>query len=81
MQAPDNETMSMTVLISWRIYYTRRVMPGGVSVLLPVLIAIIESGTIYATSLLASLLTFLLGSNVRFLTVNIVPPIMVSLLN
>lgn len=65
-----------SALISWRIYRTRRAIPGGVSVLLPVLIAIIESGTIYAASLLASLLTFLSGSNARFLAVNIIPPIM-----
>ncbi|KAG1822018.1 uncharacterized protein BJ212DRAFT_936670 [Suillus subaureus] len=51
-----------TTLISWRIYHSRRSMSDN-PVLLPVLIVVIESGALYATSVLALLLAFLTGSN------------------
>ncbi|KAG1887691.1 NUC071 domain-containing protein [Suillus subluteus] len=51
-----------TTLISRRIYRSRRLMSDGLADLLPVVIVIIESGALYATSVLALLLAFSTGS-------------------
>ncbi|KAG1730683.1 uncharacterized protein EDB91DRAFT_749501 [Suillus paluster] len=47
-----------TILIAWRIHRTRHFMPGGLGALLPIFIVVIESGVLYATSVLALLITF-----------------------
>ncbi|KAG2143090.1 hypothetical protein DEU56DRAFT_733267 [Suillus clintonianus] len=67
--------VTCTTLIAWRIYRTRRFMPGGLGVFLPVLIVIVESGALYATSALAFLLAFLLGSNGQYTILDVIPPI------
>ncbi|KAG1825274.1 hypothetical protein EV424DRAFT_1320297 [Suillus variegatus] len=64
-----------TVSIAWRIYHTRRSMPGGLANLLPVFIVVIESGALYATSVLALLISFLVGSNGEYIMLGIIPPI------
>lgn len=64
-----------TTLISWRIYRTRRQTSDGLADLLPVVIVIIESGALYATSVLALLLAFLTGSNGQYPAMDIAPPI------
>ncbi|KAG2107032.1 uncharacterized protein F5147DRAFT_637122 [Suillus discolor] len=64
-----------TVSIAWRIYHTRSSMPGGLSNLLPVFIVVIESGALYATSVLALLISFLIGSNGEYIMLGVIPPI------
>ena len=71
---------NLAALIAWRIYRTRRFMPDGLTALLPVLIVIVESGALYATTVLALLVTFLTGSNGQYTVLDIVTPIVVSLL-
>jgi hypothetical protein len=66
----------MTGLISWRIY--RHSKSGGPAAFLPVLIVVVESGILYATSVLALLLAFLTGSNGQYPAMDIGPPIVVS---
>jgi hypothetical protein len=70
-----------TVSIAWRIYHTRRFMPGGLAALLPVFIVVIESGALYATSVLALLISFLVGSNSEYIMLDVIPPIVVSVMN
>ncbi|KAG1742744.1 uncharacterized protein EDB91DRAFT_1201141 [Suillus paluster] len=75
---PDLQTshdQSIAALIAWRIYRTRRFMPDGLGSFLPVFIVIIESGALYAMSVLALLVTSLVGSNGRFVIVCVIPPI------
>lgn len=64
-----------TVSIAWQIYHTRRFMPGGLAALLPVFIVVIESGALYATSVLALLISFLVGSNGEYIMLDVIPPI------
>ncbi|KAG2035259.1 hypothetical protein BDR03DRAFT_1012766 [Suillus americanus] len=64
-----------TSLISWRIYHSRRSISGDPVPLLPILIVVIESGALYATSVLALLLAFLMGSNGQYPAMDIAPPI------
>lgn len=64
-----------TTLISWRIYRSRRSISDGPAALLPVLIVIVESGALYAISVLALLLAFLTGSNGQYPAMDIAPPI------
>ncbi|KAG2153618.1 uncharacterized protein EDB93DRAFT_227796 [Suillus bovinus] len=64
-----------TISIAWRIYQTRRFMPGGLATLLPVFIVVIESGALYATSVLALLISFLVGSNGEYIMLAVIPPI------
>ncbi|KAG2053307.1 hypothetical protein BDR06DRAFT_460710 [Suillus hirtellus] len=64
-----------TTLISWRLWRSRRSIPGGSADLLPVLIVIVEGGAIYATSVLALLLAFLTGSNGQYPAMDIGPPV------
>ncbi|KAG0699931.1 hypothetical protein DFH29DRAFT_934702 [Suillus ampliporus] len=69
-------SVTCTGLIAWRIYHTRRVMPGGFGSLLPVFIVIVESGALYSTSVLASLIAFLAGSNGKYPAVDVIPSVM-----
>jgi hypothetical protein len=68
----------MTGLISWRIYRSCRSKSDGPVPLLPVLIVVVESGILYATSVLALLLAFLTESNGQYPAMDIAPPIVVS---
>ncbi|KAG2141050.1 hypothetical protein DEU56DRAFT_281421 [Suillus clintonianus] len=68
-------SLTCTISIAWRIYHTRRLMPGGLATLLPVFIVVIESGALYATSVLALLISFLVSSNGEYIMLNIIPPI------
>ncbi|KAG1730668.1 uncharacterized protein EDB91DRAFT_1252529 [Suillus paluster] len=68
-------SVTCTISIAWRIYTTRRFMPGGLAALLPVFIVVIESGALYATSVLALLITFLIGSNGEYIMLDVIPPI------
>ncbi|KAG1840725.1 hypothetical protein DFJ58DRAFT_810085 [Suillus subalutaceus] len=61
-------TMLISSLISWRIYHSRRCMSDNPTHLLPVLIVVIESGALYAT-------TFLTGSNGQYPAMDIGPPV------
>lgn len=70
----------MTVLIARRIYRARRFVPGGLAALLPILIVTIESGTLYAISVLVLLVTLIAGSNAQCTVADIVVPIVVSFL-
>jgi hypothetical protein len=68
----------VTVLIAWRIYRTRRFLPGGIARLLPIFIVIVESGTLYTLSILVLLVTLLNGSNRQYVVPYAVVPIVVS---
>ncbi|KAG0703634.1 hypothetical protein DFH29DRAFT_803125 [Suillus ampliporus] len=68
-------SVACTILIAWRIYRTRRFMPKGLGTLLPVFIVVVESGALYATSILALLLTILTESNGQYIMRAIVTPI------
>ncbi|KAG1813858.1 uncharacterized protein BJ212DRAFT_1364106 [Suillus subaureus] len=68
-------SVTCTISIAWRIYHTRRFMPGGLAALLPVFIVVIESGALYATSVLALLISFLVGSNGEYILLGVIPPI------
>jgi len=70
----------MPVLIVWCIYRTRHFMPDGLAALLPVFIVIVESGALYATSVLALLVTLFTQSNGQYIMLDIVVPIVVSLI-
>ncbi|KAG1738650.1 uncharacterized protein EDB91DRAFT_1223855 [Suillus paluster] len=67
-------SVTCTTLIAWRIYRTGYFMPDGLGPFLPVFIVIIESGALYTTSVLALLVTSLVGSNGKFVMVCIIPP-------
>ncbi|KAG1733276.1 hypothetical protein EDB19DRAFT_1731152 [Suillus lakei] len=69
-------SVTCTTLIAWRIYRTRRLMSDGFAAFLPVLIVIVESGALYTTSILATLLAYLTGSG--FPILDAVTPIVVS---
>ncbi|KAG0706878.1 hypothetical protein DFH29DRAFT_797637 [Suillus ampliporus] len=64
-----------TTSIAWRIYRTRRFMSDGLDVFLPVFIVIIESAALYATSAIALLVTFLVGTNGHYTVLDVIPPI------
>ncbi|KAG1754941.1 uncharacterized protein EDB91DRAFT_1042985 [Suillus paluster] len=68
-------SVTSTILISWRIYRTRRFLPEGLAAFLPVLVVVVESGTLYATSMLMLLLTFLIGSNGQYVMLAVITPI------
>jgi hypothetical protein len=70
---------NMIALIAWRIYKTRRSLPDGLAAFLPLFIVIVESGAIYATSVIALLTAFLTGSNGQYPAMDISTPIVVSL--
>jgi hypothetical protein len=71
----------MTAFIAWRIYHTRSLAPDGLATVLPLFIVIVESGALYATSVIALLVAFLTGSNGQFPAMDIATPIVVSLLD
>jgi len=71
---------NLAALIAWRIYRTRHFMPDSLTALLPVLIVIVESGALYATNVLVFLVTFLIGSRGQNIALDIITPIVVSLL-
>ncbi|KAJ8594654.1 hypothetical protein M405DRAFT_850039 [Rhizopogon salebrosus TDB-379] len=64
-----------TILIAWRIYRTRRFLPGGIARLLPIFIVIVESGALYTLSILVLLVTLLNGSNRQYVVPYAVVPI------
>ncbi|KAJ8581851.1 hypothetical protein M405DRAFT_596975 [Rhizopogon salebrosus TDB-379] len=64
-----------SILIAWRIYRTRRFMPGGVTPFLPIVIVVVESGALYATSVLALLVTLFTEYGVQCAVLDIVVPI------
>jgi hypothetical protein len=66
-------------LIAWRIYRTRHFIPEGLAAFLPVFIVVVESGALYATSVLALLIATLVGSNAQYIMLAIISPIVVSL--
>ncbi|OAX35340.1 hypothetical protein K503DRAFT_373645 [Rhizopogon vinicolor AM-OR11-026] len=68
-----------TILIAYRIYRTRRLMPGGLAALLPIFIVIVESGALYAMSVLALLVTLFTRSNGQSPMLGGVVPIVGSL--
>ncbi|KAG0706637.1 hypothetical protein DFH29DRAFT_798056 [Suillus ampliporus] len=68
-------SVTCTISIAWHIYRTRRFMPGGLAALLPVFIVVIESGALYATSVLALLITFSTGSSGEYIMLDVIPPI------
>lgn len=76
-RASTGSTVYTTVpsLISWRIYRSRHSKLDGPAAFLPVLIVVVESGILYATSVLALLLAFLTGSNGQYPAMDIGPPI------
>jgi len=63
-----------TVLIAWRIYATRRGL-NTTKTLLPVTIAIVESGALYASSVMSLLVAFLSGSNGQYPALDVVTPL------
>ncbi|OJA13664.1 hypothetical protein AZE42_10221 [Rhizopogon vesiculosus] len=65
-----------TISIACRIYRTRRFMLGGLATLLPIFIVIVESGALYALSVIALLVTLVDGSNGQYVMLDIVVPIM-----
>ncbi|OAX35343.1 hypothetical protein K503DRAFT_659978, partial [Rhizopogon vinicolor AM-OR11-026] len=65
-----------TISITCRIYRTRRFMLGGLATLLPIFIVIVESGALYALSVIALLVTLVDGSNGQYVMLDIVVPIM-----
>jgi hypothetical protein len=69
----------MAGLIAWRIYRAPSFKPGESRPLLPVFIVIIETGALYAASVLALLIAFLTGFNVQYIVLDIIVPIVVSL--
>lgn len=68
--------VTSTSLNAWCIYRTRRSMPQGFNAaFLPVLVVIIESGTLYSMSILSLLITAFIGSNDQYVVVEIITPI------
>lgn len=55
-------------------------MPGGVAPFLPIFIVVVESGALYATSVLALIVTLFTEYGVQCAVLDIVVPIVVSLL-
>jgi hypothetical protein len=70
----------MAGLIAWRICRAPSFIPNGSPSLLPIFIVIIETGALYAISVLALLVAFLTGSNGQFIAFDVITPIVVSLL-
>ncbi|KAG2062547.1 hypothetical protein BDR04DRAFT_1112125 [Suillus decipiens] len=69
-------SIATTSLNAWRIYRTRCFMPQGFNAaFLPVLVVIIESGTLYSTTILILLITIFIESNDQYVMVEIIPPI------
>ncbi|KAG2122569.1 hypothetical protein DEU56DRAFT_71776 [Suillus clintonianus] len=68
-------SVACTILISWRIYRTRRFIPDGLAAFLPVFIVVVESGALYSTSVLALLIATSAGSNAQYIMLSIIPPI------
>ncbi|KAG2341962.1 hypothetical protein BDR05DRAFT_1060557 [Suillus weaverae] len=68
-------SVSCTTLIAWRIYRTRLFIPEGLATFLPVFIVVVESGALYATSVLALLVATLTGSNAQYIMLTVIPPI------
>ncbi|ETW86388.1 hypothetical protein HETIRDRAFT_230432, partial [Heterobasidion irregulare TC 32-1] len=60
--------------ICWRIYQPSREW-GGVRTLLPVLMAIIESGALYTAGVLTTLILFLIESNAQFAALDLLMPL------
>jgi hypothetical protein len=71
----------MTAFLVWRIYRTRSLGPDCLATVLPLFIVLVESGALYATSVIALLVAFLTGSNGQFPAMDIATPIVVSLLD
>ena len=70
--------MSSTLgAICWCIYQPSREW-GGVRTLLPVLMAIIESGALYTAGVLTTLILFLIESNAQFSALDLLMPLVVS---
>ncbi|OJA18899.1 hypothetical protein AZE42_12066 [Rhizopogon vesiculosus] len=69
-------SVACTSLIVWRICRIRPFTPpGGFPTFLPVVIAIVESGALYAMSVLALLVTFSIGSNAQYIMLDVITPI------
>lgn len=69
-------SIATTSLNAWRIYRTRCFMPQGFNAaFLPVLVVIIESGTLYSTTILILLITLSIESNGQYTMVEIIAPI------
>jgi ABC-type Mn2+/Zn2+ transport system permease subunit len=68
----------MAGLIVWRIYRVHYFTPDASHTLLPVIIVIVESGALYATSVLGLLVTFLIGSNAQYIMQDVITAIVVS---
>lgn len=68
-------SVTCTILIAWRIYRTRHFIPEGLVAFLPVFIVVVESGALYATSVLTLLIVTSAGSNVQYIMLAIIPPI------
>ncbi|KAG0706626.1 hypothetical protein DFH29DRAFT_134810 [Suillus ampliporus] len=67
-------SVTCTSLIAWRIYHTRHSMPGGLAALLPVFVVVVESGALYAMSVLGLLLAFVIGSHGEYVMVDVITP-------
>jgi hypothetical protein len=68
----------MVGAIVWRIYLVRHFTPDNLPALIPVVIVIVESGALYTMSVLAFLIAFLTESNVRYIMLDVIIPIVVS---
>ncbi|OAX38697.1 hypothetical protein K503DRAFT_865954 [Rhizopogon vinicolor AM-OR11-026] len=69
-------SVACTSLIVWRICQIRPFTPpDGFPTFLPVVIVIVESGALYATSVLALLITFSIGSNAQYIVLDVITPI------
>jgi len=70
----------MAGLIAWRIYRVPSVTSDRSTRLLQVFIVMIETGALYAMSVLALLIAFLSRSNGKSAALNVITPIVVSFL-
>ncbi|KAL0945862.1 hypothetical protein HGRIS_012147 [Hohenbuehelia grisea] len=72
-------TMCINVIctgaIVWRIYWTRRAVISAQGSLFPVALAIVESGAVYATGVLGSLIAYLTGSNGQYTALDVITPL------
>ncbi|KAL4255312.1 hypothetical protein AB1N83_013908 [Pleurotus pulmonarius] len=66
--------ITCTTAISWRIYTARSPLSTQTS-LTPVLLAVVESGALYASSVLALLISYLSGSNGQYPALDVVTPL------
>ncbi|THH14092.1 hypothetical protein EW146_g6201 [Bondarzewia mesenterica] len=67
-------TAYCTAAICWQIYQPSREW-GSIRILLPVLMAIVESGALYTASVLTTLILFLIENNAQFTCLDIIMPL------